>query len=110
MSSGNRDSVRSISVATAGSLPGSSPTSDQNEEVGDGAHDKMMMKAPPRAPLVFPQHAVVNGAVGERPLGVPLPRRIFQRPKQRTLNILAVASGLQVIVGCARGPAGCAGT
>jgi hypothetical protein len=57
MSRGNRDNVRSISVATAGSLPGSSPTSDQkffclqvagqHKEVGDGAHDKMMMKASP---------------------------------------------------------------
>jgi hypothetical protein len=30
---------------------------------------------------VFPQHAVVNRAIGERPVNVPLPCRVFERPE-----------------------------
>ena len=45
---------------------------------------------------VFPQHAVVNGPVGERPVGLSLPRRVFERPEERAVNVLAVAGGLQV--------------
>ena len=47
---------------------------------------------------VFSQHAMVNRPVGKRPVGVPLPCRVFQWPEERTLNVVAMAGGFQVIV------------
>jgi hypothetical protein len=52
---------------------------------------------------VFTQHAVVHGAVGERPVGVPLPRRVLERTEQRPVRVVAVAGGLQVGVDALQG-------
>src|SRR4051794_22800735 len=41
---------------------------------------------------------MVDGPVGERSVGPPLPRRVFQRQKQRPLNVVAVAGGFEVVV------------
>jgi hypothetical protein len=52
---------------------------------------------------IFTQHPMVNRPVGERPVGVPPPRRFFQGPQQRPVRILAVAGGLQVMVDALQG-------
>ena len=56
-----------------------------------------------RSLRVFPQYAVVEGAVGQRPVGVPSPRRVFQRPEQRPVRVLAVAGGLEVVADALQG-------
>jgi hypothetical protein len=46
---------------------------------------------------------MVKGAVRERPVGGPLPGRVFERPEQRPVRVLPVAGGLQVIVNALEG-------
>jgi hypothetical protein len=41
--------------------------------------------------------------MSERSVGLPLPRRVLQRPEQRPVNVLAVAGGLEVIVDALQG-------
>jgi hypothetical protein len=53
---------------------------------------------------------MVNRPVGERPLGVPLPGRVFQGPEERPVNVMAVTSGFQVLVEALGGLSGWAGT
>jgi hypothetical protein len=36
--------------------------------------------------------------VGERSVDIPLPRRIFERAKERPINVVTVAGGFHVIV------------
>jgi hypothetical protein len=52
----------------------------------------------PRRLGVLAQHAVVNGPVGERPAGVPPPRRVFQGSEERPVRVFAVAGGLEVVM------------
>jgi hypothetical protein len=46
---------------------------------------------------------MVKGAVGERPVGVPPPRRVLQGPEERPVRVLAVAGGLEVLVDALQG-------
>ena len=65
----------------------------------------------PRRLGVLSQHAVVNGPVGERlSRCLPCPAGFFRGLKQRPVNVLAVASGLQTIVDALQGKSGWTGT
>jgi hypothetical protein len=45
---------------------------------------------------VFAQDLVVNRPVGEHSVGLPLPRRVFERPEQGAIRLLTMAGGYQV--------------
>jgi hypothetical protein len=45
---------------------------------------------------VFSQDAVVNSAVGERPVGVQLTGRVFEGPKQQSVGVVVMAGGIRL--------------
>jgi hypothetical protein len=47
---------------------------------------------------VFSQDAMVDGPVSKRPVGVPLPHRVFEWPEERPVRVARVSGSFQVIV------------